>query len=263
MSDTTWKTAVTEIKPNEIRLRGYRIDELMGEITFAQAVYLALKGELPSPKIAKLLDAMLVSSIDHGPMAPSAYAARVSASTGAPLNAAIGAGVLSINRYHGAAIADAMMVLLEGIQRAKDKEMTFDEVAASMISEYREQKKRIGGLGHRVHTDDPRTKKLFALAEECGVAGDGVKMIQALHKHFLSQGKTLPINVDGAIAAVLVDLEIPPEIGNAFFIMARVPGLVAQIHEEQTRERPMRKINPLDISYDGPEPRGIDSQGRE
>ena len=257
MSDTSWKTAITEIKPNEIRLRGYRIDELMGEISFAQAVYLAVKGELPSPEIANLLDAMLVSSIDHGPTAPSAYAARVSASTGAPLNTAIGAGVLSINRYHGAAITDGMMVLLEGIRRTNEEGLTFDEVAALMISEYKEQKKRIGGLGHRVHTADPRTVKLFSLAEGCGVAGDGVKMIQALHHHFLSQGKNLPINVDGAIAAVLVDLDIPPEIGNAFFIIARVPGLVAQIHEEQTRERPMRKINPTDISYDGPDPRTI------
>jgi len=98
MNDLSWKTSVTEIKPNEIRLRGYRIDELMGEISFGQAVYLAIKGELPSPEITKLLDAMLVSSIDHGPTAPSAYAARVSASTGAPLNAAIGAGVVSVTR---------------------------------------------------------------------------------------------------------------------------------------------------------------------
>jgi len=257
MNDLSWKTSVTEIKPNEIRLRGYRIDELMGEISFGQAVYLAIKGELPSPEITKLLDAMLVSSIDHGPTAPSAYAARVSASTGAPLNAAIGAGVLSINRYHGAAISDGMTVLLEGIQRAQEQGSTLEEVAAIMISEYKEQKKRIGGLGHRVHSDDPRTKKLFSLAEECGVASSGVKMIKALHYHFLSLGKNLPINVDGAIAAILVDLEIPPEIGNAFFIIARVPGLVAQIHEEQTRERPMRRINPTDISYDGPDPRAV------
>jgi citrate synthase len=67
----------------------------------------------------------------------------------------------------------------------------------------------------------------------------------------------LPINVDGAIAAILVDLEIPPDIGNAFFIMARIPGLVAQIFEEQTRERPMRRIHPTDVSYDGPGPRSL------
>jgi citrate synthase len=257
MSDLSWKTSITDIKPNEIRLRGYRIDELMGEVTFGQAVYLALKGSLPSQEVATLIDAMLVSSIDHGPTAPSAYAARTSASTGAPLNAAIGAGILSINRFHGAAISDGMVVLLEGIERARDQKKSLQEVAAELIDEYRAQKKRIGGLGHRIHTDDPRTAKLFSLAKELGIASQGVELIQAFQEHFQSMGKRLPINVDGAIAALLVDLEIPPEIGNAFFIIARVPGLVAQIHEEQTRERPMRQIQPTEISYDGPDPRSI------
>ena len=257
MSDLSWKTSITDVKPNEIRLRGYRIDDLMGQITFGQAVYLALKGVLPSPEVAKLLDAMLVSSIDHGATTPSALAARTSASTGAPLNAAIGAGILSINRFHGAAIADGMNVLLEGIQRAEAQNKTSDEVAAELITEYAAEKRRIGGLGHRVHTDDPRTAKLFSLAEELGIAGQGVAMIQAFHDHFQSMGKSLPINVDGAIAAILVDLDIPPEIGNAFFIMARVPGLVAQIFEEQIRERPMRLIQPTEVSYDGPEPRSL------
>ncbi len=50
----TWKTAITQIKPNEIRLRGYRIDDLMGNVTFAQAIYLALCGELPSPNVGRL-----------------------------------------------------------------------------------------------------------------------------------------------------------------------------------------------------------------
>jgi citrate synthase len=257
MSEISWKTAITEVKPNEIRLRGYRIDDLIGKITFSQAIYLALRGVLPSPEVAKLLDAILVSSIDHGPTTPSTLAARTSASTGAPLNAAIGAGILSINRFHGAAISDGMNILVEGIRRAEAQNKALDEVAADLIAEYAAEKKRIAGLGHRVHTDDPRTAKLFSLASELGIAGKGIGMIQALHNHFQSMGKNLPINVDGAIAAILVDLEFPPEIGNAFFIMARVPGLVAQIFEEQSRERPMRRIYLTDIIYDGPEPRSI------
>jgi citrate synthase len=257
MSEMRWKTSITDIKPNEIRLRGFRIDELMGQVTFGQAVYLALKGELPSNEVAKLLDAMLVSSIDHGATTPSALAARTSASTGAPLNTAVGVGILSINRFHGGAISDGMVILLEGIHRAEDQNKTLDHVAAEIIQEYAAEKKRIGGLGHRVHSDDPRTAKLFSLAEELGIAGQGVAMIRAFHDQFLSMGKSLPINVDGAIAAILVDLEIPPDLGNAFFIMARVPGLVAQVFEEQTRERPMRRIHPTDVVYDGPEPRSI------
>jgi citrate synthase len=132
-----------------------------------------------------------------------------------------------------------------------------DIVAAELLAEYREKKKRIAGFGHRIHTSDPRTAKLFSLAEELGVADEGVAMILAFRKAFHESGKDLPINVDGAIAALLIDLEMPRELANAFFIMARVPGLVAHIHEEQTRERPMRRIHPSDHAYDGPAPRDL------
>ena len=257
MSENTWKTAITQIKPNEVRLRGYRIDELMGRVTFAQAIFLALKGELPSPQVARLLDAIFVSSIDHGVTPPSALAARTAVSTGAQLNAAIAVGVLSINRYHGGAIFECMGVLREGLRRVTEGSKSIDAVASDLIAEYKIEKKRIAGLGHRIHTADPRTDRLFSLAEELGVAGDGVAMIRALQNAFKSMGKHLPINVDGAIAALLVDLDMPQELANAFFIIARVPGLVAHIHEERMHQRPMRRIHPTEHEYDGVEPRSL------
>jgi citrate synthase len=257
MSEEKWHTGITEIQPNEVRLRGYRIDELMGEITFAQAIFLALKGELPAPNVARLLDAMLVSSIDHGATPPSALAARTSASTGASLNAAVATGVLAINRHHGGAIYDCMGVLQAGLARAAETGDDFAIVAGDLVAEYRAAKKRIAGFGHRIHTADPRTEKLFALARELGVAGDGVKLIQAFGSAFEALGKSLPINVDGALAALLVDLDMPQELANAFFIMARVPGLVAHVYEEQTTQRPMRRIHPTAHEYDGPSARGL------
>ncbi len=257
MTETTWKTAITEIKPNEVRLRGYRIDELMGEITFAQAIFLALVGELPPTGIARLLDAMLVSSIDHGATPPSTIAARTAVSTGAPLNAAIAVGILSINRYHGAAIYDCMGVLEEGLRRVRETSRDMETIALELLVEYQEKKIRVAGFGHRIHTSDPRTARLFSLARELDVADEGVAMMMAIRKALLESGKNLPINVDGAIAALLIDLKIPRDLANAFFIMARVPGLVAHIHEEQTRERPMRRIHPSDHTYDGHAPRDL------
>lgn len=260
MSENTWKTGITQIEPNQVRLRGYRIDELMGRVTFAQVIFLALKGELPSPQVTRLLEAILVSSIDHGVTPPSALAARTAVSTGAQLNAAIAVGVLSINRYHGGAVFECMGVLQEGLQRVAEGSKSIDAVAGDLIAEYQIEKKRIAGLGHRIHTADPRTDRLFSLAEELGVASDGVAMIRALQSAFNSIGKHLPINVDGAIAALLVDLDMPRELANAFFIIARVPGLVAHIHEERTQQRPMRRIHPTDHEYDGPEPRSLENE---
>jgi citrate synthase len=257
MSDLHWTTAITSVQPNELRLRGYRIDELMDRVTFGQAVYLALKGELPSPEVGRLMDAMLVSSIDHGATPPSALATHTVASTGATLNASIAAGVLSINRYHGGAIEGCMRLLLEAMGRFDEGSPA--ELASKMLAELKAQKKRAPGFGHRVHTDDPRTKRLLALADELGISGDGVVIARAFEKGLEeSLGRRLPLNVDGALAALLVDLDFPPELGNAFFIIARVTGLAAHAHEEMTRQRPMRRIHPTDHEYDGPAPRELE-----
>ncbi len=258
MTDLSWNTAITEIKPNEVRLRGYRIDDLMGSISFAEAVYLAIKGDLPTAEVSKMMNAILVSSIDHGASPPSALAARTVASTGAPLNAAVAAGILSINHHHGGAIQGCMEILQSGIDRVHQSGETVDKIAANLVAEHKASGKRIAGLGHRIHTNDPRTAKLFQLAQELGIAGEGLQMIVAIQSSLADAGKALPINVDGAIAAVLLDLDIPSELANAMFFIARVPGLILQAHEEQTRERPMRRIHPTEISYDGPAPRSLD-----
>ena len=258
MADLHWTTAITSIQPNQVRLRGYRIDELMGRVTFGQAVYLALKGELPSPQVGRLMDAMLVSSIDHGATPPSALAARTAASTGASLTASIGAGVLSINRHHGGAIEDCMRLVLDGVGRL-DQGRAPAEAAAEMLDELKAQGKRAPGFGHRIHTDDPRTRRLLALADEWGLSGKGVTMARALEDALeKSLGRRLPLNVDGALAALLVDLGFPPELGNAFFVIARVTGLAAHVQEEMTRQRPMRAIHPTDHEYDGPAPREME-----
>jgi len=259
----TWYTQISEVKPNEIRLRGYRIDELMGKVTFSEGIYLALKGELPSPEITRLLDAIFVSSIDHGVTPPSALATRTATSTGAPINAAVAAGILSINDFHGGAIYNCMGVIEEGLQRVKKQDEPVEKVGIEIVQEYLAGKKRMAGFGHRLHTADPRTARLFDLAEDTGIAGIGVALLKALQAGFRQAGKDLPINVDGAIAGILVDLEIPRDLANAFFIIPRVPGLVAQFYEERTTQRPMRYIDPTSSQYNGHENRDLQERSGE
>jgi len=254
MGENHWKTAITKIEPNKISVRGYRVDRLMGKISFPQAIYLILKGELPDEKTGKMVDAILVSSIDHGATPPSTLAARTIASTGSPLNAALAGGILAIYKYHGGAIENAMKQYLEIVEMGDDIEKSAEKFVEEKLS----SKKVIYGFGHRYHKNDPRTAKLFELARELGFYGKYVKTAQAIADSIERiKGKRLPINVDGAIAAVLCELGFPPELGNAFFIMARTPGLIAHIYEEQTRMKPMRKIDPVDHEYDGPAEREI------
>jgi citrate synthase len=253
MAEETWSQPITKIEANKVAVRGYRIDELMGRIPFAHVVYLVLKGELPTEAQGRIMDAILVSSIDHGATPPSVLAARTVASGGAPLTTGIAAGIMTINRHHGGAIEGCMKVLLEAVARKREGGQDALTTAHTLVTEYRAQKKRIPGYGHRIHTDDPRTKKLFIIAEEESLAGEHIEMGHAIRQAMKETlGRDLPMNVDGAIAAVLCELDFPPEMGNGLFAIARTAGLTAHVFDEITAQRPMRRISPTAQEYSGP-----------
>ena len=251
-----WQTAITSIKPNEVRVRGYDIAELMGGVSFGAAVYLILRGELPDGPTGRLMDAILVSSIDHGATPPSALAARTVASTGASLSQSVSAGINCINRSHGGAIQDCATQLARIIARADGGDLV--AAAGAELADMKARRERMSGFGHRVHTADPRTARLFELAHAAGVAGEYVACARVVENVFADSGKALPINVDGAIGAILADMGFDSGVMNGLFMIARVPGLVAHVREEQTGQRPMRKIDPTEHDYNGPEPRSIE-----
>src|SRR5438046_2158442 len=170
-----WNTAVTRVEANKVAVRGYNIADLMGQVSFGAAVYLILSGELPSPAVARLMDAILVSSIDHGATPPSALAARTVASTGATLSASVAAGIMSINRHHGGAIEDCARQLKAIADRATGESISLDEAAASTLAAMRETGERMPGFGHRYHTTDSRTARHSELARD---AGGGLADIQ-------------------------------------------------------------------------------------
>lgn len=256
-NQNAWSTAITRIEPNHVVVRGYDIAELMGNISFGSAVYLILKGELPpTPEIGKLMNAILVASIDHGATPPSVLAARTVASTGAPLSASVAAGIMSINQHHGGAIENSARNLALVIKKYKQSN-DWDEAAQSFLNDLKSQHKRMPGFGHRIHTADPRTKRLFQAAQNAGITGNYIQAAQAVERAFETNGRKLPINVDGAMGAVLAELGFPFEVMNGFFMIARTAGLVAHVHEEKSRMKPMRKIDPVNHTYDGPEDRHL------
>lgn len=258
MADNTWNTALTSVAPNEVRVRGYDIADLMGRCSFGQVVYLILRGEMPDEKVGRLMDAILVSSVDHGASPPSALAARTVASTGATLSGSVGAGILAVNESHGGAVENCARALMKVIEAADQRGCSVEEAAVQVLDEFKSRKIRVAGFGHRMHRADPRTARLFQLAEEAGIAGRHIRAARAVEAGLEKQlGKKLPINVDGAIGAVLAELGFEPRIMNGFFMIARTAGLVAHVGEEWRRERPMRKIDPTSYRYDGPGPRSL------
>jgi citrate synthase len=257
-NEQTWYSAITETAPNSIRLRGYRIDELMGHISFAQTVFLAFTGRLPSDEEGRLLDAILVSGIDHGTTPPSTLAARTVASCDVPLTSALAAGILAIGKAHGGAVEECMEVVRKTVALADDAGITLDESAERMVAEASASGRRLPGLGHRYHTADPRALRLIELARECKFRGRHIPALQAIESAFIkAKKKSLPINVDGAIAACLCEMDFPSNAGNGFFIIARTAGLIVHILEECAREPKMRKIHPDAAVYDGPKERKL------
>jgi citrate synthase len=253
----TWKTAITSIKPNEIRVRGYRVDQLMGQRSFAEVVWLTWMGELPDPKAVPLLEAILLASVDHGTTPPSALTPRVITGTGGSISQAIAGGALSINASHGGAIEGCMRVLMRGVSLMKEQGLDYSAAGTQLLADLKAEGKRMPGYGHRVHNKDPRTARLRDLAKQGGVYGDYLKLADAIEAQFAASGKELPLNVDGCVGAVLCELGVDPLIGNAFFILPRVAGMVAHFAEERTREKVMRRIDQAAAEYDGVEPRDI------
>jgi citrate synthase len=150
-----------------------------------------------------------------------------------------------------------MKALAAAAAHMKETGVGAAEAAAWLLAAVKEKGKRLAGFGHRFHTADPRTARLLALADELGLAGEGVALARALEAALAANGKPLPLNVDGAIAACLYDLGFEPAVANAFFIMARLPGWLAHIREEWAREKPMRRLEPSAWVYDGPAERRL------
>jgi citrate synthase len=259
-ADDKWRTALTCIEPNKILLRGYPLDEVMGRLTFAEAIYVLLVGEIPSPGIGSLLEAMLVSFIDHGATPPSTLAARNTATAGAPLRACVAAGVLGFGRFHGGDIESCMQFLHDGLEQVR-RGTSYREAADQLVQRYLDAGEPIPGFGHRFHTRDPRAARLFQMALELEVEAGHVQMIRAVEMTLAERRSEheppLPVNIDGAIAAVCGDLGIPASVADALFIISRVPGIAAQALEERDRYRPMRQIDPKDHFYDGPSERRL------
>src|SRR6476659_2174221 len=160
-----WQSSVTAIAPNTIRIRGYPVDEMMGRLSFAEAVYMLLMGELPTTAIGRMLNAVLVSSLDHGVTPPSTVAARNVATSGAPLKDCVAAGILAFGPHHGGDIESCMRFLDQGLTLVRSG-ASLQQAADAIVEQCVAENIEPPGFGHRYHTRDPRAARLFQMALE-------------------------------------------------------------------------------------------------
>jgi citrate synthase len=257
-----WSTAITDIQPGVIRLRGYAVEDLIGAVSYPQMVWLMTRGDLPSDAEAKLLELTLVAAVDHGPQAPSIAATRMATSCGLELNNAMATGVNLLGDVHGGAGRQCLEVLLQLRAQVEAGESP-ESAAQALVADYKQRKAFIPGFGHRWHPRDPRRDPLITAlqqAVEAGtVSGNYLALVLALEQVLAEGTKPVPLNVDGATAAIYAELGFAPELARGLFVLSRSVGLLAHAWEQQ--QEPTRIKGPLPKgitpTYTGPAPRPV------
>jgi citrate synthase len=214
------------------------------EAPFAHAVYRAISGSgTLDAKRARMLEAVIVASIDHGVTPPSAQATLIASSVRASYEVAVAQGAGAITDIHGGAGEKAAAFFLQCAGLVSGQGLSLEEATRAVIRRYIKEGRRVEGMGHRVHTQDPRRDALWALAEESGLAGPCVA-ISRIAGNMLREvrGLDLPINVDGVIGAIVADMGLDPKLAKALFIFGRIMGLSAHYFEEVASQPPMRSI---------------------
>jgi len=260
-----WSTAIIDIHPGEIAVRGYPIQDLIGAISFPQMIWLMLRGELPSPEQAGLLEAALVAGVDHGPHAPSIAISRMAITCGLPINGAMASAINALDDVHGGAGQQCMELYAAIARREGDVEATVEAELDRFVAE---RGKIVPGFGHRWHPIDPRAVKLLALVDAARAAGTvpgryariGVLIERSLERR---KGTHLPMNIDGVTAVVFSELGFPPDLGRGLFILSRSVGILAHAWEQSRQGGRIKGPMPpaIPYTYTGPGPRRRNPEG--
>jgi citrate synthase len=249
-----WSTSIIDIHPGSIRVRGYPIQELIGEISFPQMIWLMLRGELPSSSEARLFEAALVASVDHGPHAPSIAVSRMAVSCGLPLNGAMASALNTLDDVHGGAGQQAVE-LFHSIEHAEAQGMTLTAAVESSIDAFiAEHGKYLPGFGHRFHPVDPRAGRLLGMVDEAAAAGvvrgryaaiaRGIEAVLQARK-----SRPIPMNIDGATAVIYAELGFAPELARGIFCLSRAVGILSHAWEQRGRSERNKGPMPRQMPY--------------
>lgn len=249
-------TAIATSDTEAITVRGKDLcRDLIGKIGFTDYFYLLVTGGTPNDEQRFFTDACMVAIAEHG-LVPSVQAARMTlAAAPEAWQGAMAAGLLGMGTVVAGSSEVAGKLLAKLVDEAKGKGANAEETAIAGLKQLVAEKEKVPGLGHPQHnTGDPRANMLLKLADERGVSGAHVEMLRLLEKHAEAvTGRKLPINVSGAIPAIMLDVGYPAEAMKGLPLLARAAGLVAHLYEEARRPIGFIMSNHADlaIAYDG------------
>ena len=232
-----WATAISDISPGVIRLRGHPVADLIEQASFAQVVWMLLRGDLPSPEQARLLERALVAAVDHGPQSPAIAIARMAATCGVGINNAMASAVNVLGDVHGGAGQQLMELLARIDTEVAGEAAALSAVVRAALADLKARRVHVPGFGHRFHPVDPRRDPLMAAVERAvadGVVEGRMYRVAMEIEQQLAEGRDTPIpmNIDGATAVVFSELGFAPELGRGLFVLSRSVGALAHAWEE-------------------------------
>ena len=237
-----WRTSIIDMKPGQIAFRGNAIEDLIGNVSFPQMIWLMVRGDLPSDSQARLLEAALVAGVDHGPQAPSIAAARMAATCGVGLNNAMATAVNMLGDVHGGA-GEQCAELYYDIAVRMDAGASLNDAVRDGLDSWRETYgKIVSGFGHRFHKPvDPRAPRLMQLVRDAAAEGTvsgrfadiGVEVQAELGRR--RDGRPIAMNIDGATAVIFCELGFPAPLSRGLFCLSRSVGILAHAWEQMNQ----------------------------
>ncbi len=247
-------SAISTSTSERIFVRGRDLcDDIIGKVDFTSYFWLLVTGEEPTAIQKKYADAVLAAIAEHG-LVPSVVASRMTyAAAPEAFQGAVAAGILGCGSVILGSAETAGRFLSDIVADGDD----VDTAAERAVRRLRETKTPVPGFGHPLHADgDPRARLLLKMAREDGVAGAHIRALEAVKSAIPEViGRPLPINVNGAIPAVMLDVGFPLGALKGISLLARTASLIGHLQEET--ERPVGFIlsgkAAEAISYDGPD----------
>jgi len=238
--DAYWTTAVSDVEEADVYIRGYSLGELIGRIPFSAAAFLLIRGRIPTPGEARVLDSMLCSILDYSLYKPGTAAARYAVSGNPSMQAGMAVAVLSVGEYT-LAPDDSGQFIQESYSRFEASGEVADAFAEKFVAEFSAAGGRVPGFGHpKFKRLDPRAQRLKEIAQAEGAWGPMCDWYEVVHRAFveLKRKPEIPINEVGMMAAILSQMGFLPHEMTGIALISSLPGVVAHISEEiQTKTR--------------------------
>ena len=248
-----WSTSIIDIRPDVIRPRGIPIQDLIGTVGFVPMIWLMLRGELPAPAQAALLEAALVAAVDHGPQAPSIAIARMAVTCGVGLNGAMASAINVLGDVHGGAGEQCLALYRQALAQVAEHGLE-EGVERALQAQVAAHGRIVPGFGHRFHRVDPRAVRLMALVEsaraEGHISGEHARVAAAVEAALGRRtGRRVPMNIDGATAVIFGELGFEPPLARGLFILSRSVGILAHAWEQSNQNHRIKGPMPPAMRY--------------